>query len=278
MSRAVRRDLLTENAPPQQPEDPMDSEQPDNAAIHPPPLQTPPPTEPMSQLSNQSPLPASPQDGPNVGDQRSAGNPTSGKSLSLQPFPPTIRRERDGSIAAPIGQTLPSPVAPSHAESTTLWNPASSSLTEEEPARRRDTDSGDGKIRYFGPTTRLHIQSHSNELQEVQEDVSIGPESIDNMDSPQVKKSIPETMWKYFTLAVVVVDKDLFMAPQDNLSSALLLHLSVVHLRMLSLHPYPLHLTGPNHRPGAAKDTNVNVFHQKAQRQKQPMTGNGSNQ
>ncbi|KAF4892508.1 Nitrogen assimilation transcription factor nirA [Colletotrichum fructicola] len=85
----------------------------------------------------------------------------------------------------------------------------------EEVTQNLDVDSSPGQVRYYGPTTQLHIQSlPANNLGDGPVHADTGPMSsfsVD-MDSLQLRDMLLKSYWSFSSRSVPVVDESLFMA------------------------------------------------------------------
>lgn len=82
----------------------------------------------------------------------------------------------------------------------------------EEEALRLSTDSGPGQIRYYGPTTQLHIQSPPESRSTSSLNFGLESDFVVNMDSPQLRRVLLKSCWPYYSWSVQVVDEKVFMA------------------------------------------------------------------
>jgi hypothetical protein len=74
-----------------------------------------------------------------------------------------------------------------------------------------EADSSPGQVRYYGPTTNLHIQSPiETRADDTPELPSFESGSIVNMDSPKLRDVLIRSCWHYYSLSVQVVDEQLF--------------------------------------------------------------------
>lgn len=76
-----------------------------------------------------------------------------------------------------------------------------------------DTDSSPGMVRYYGPTTQLYLQSSSDT--DADRRSSTATTVIDfviDMDSPQLRESLIQLSWSYYSRSVSIIDEQLFMA------------------------------------------------------------------
>ncbi|KAL6407336.1 fungal specific transcription factor [Ilyonectria robusta] len=76
-----------------------------------------------------------------------------------------------------------------------------------------DTDCSPGQVRYYGPTTQLHIQSHSDRSTSIStgNDILSTSDFIVDMDGPQLREILMNSCWSYYSRSVRVVDPQLFM-------------------------------------------------------------------
>lgn len=112
--------------------------------------------------------------------------------------------------------------------SVTLSQDHLSDVDNTEPSL--EADSSPGRVRFYGPTTNLHIQSHQeqpggNESTMVDDSNTGANENHNdfnvssilsgfaiNMDSTQLRETLLQSIWPFYARSVRVVDEHLFMA------------------------------------------------------------------
>ncbi|KAF7554733.1 hypothetical protein G7Z17_g2712 [Cylindrodendrum hubeiense] len=93
-------------------------------------------------------------------------------------------------------------------------SPSERRVADPEEAPSLDTDSSPGQVRYYGPTTQLHIQSYSDRSTSISttNDILSTSDFIVDMDGPQLREILMNSCWSYYSRSVRVVDPQLFMA------------------------------------------------------------------
>ncbi|KAF5004432.1 hypothetical protein FDECE_9070 [Fusarium decemcellulare] len=74
-----------------------------------------------------------------------------------------------------------------------------------------DADSSPGQVRYYGPTTQLHIQSRGEDSAGTRFENEVTADFAIDIDSPQLRENLLKLYWGNHTRAVRVVDEHLFL-------------------------------------------------------------------
>ncbi|KAH7141864.1 fungal-specific transcription factor domain-containing protein [Dactylonectria macrodidyma] len=75
-----------------------------------------------------------------------------------------------------------------------------------------DTDSSPGQLRYYGPTTQLHIQARHTQDTDMLVNLGSTTSFVVDMDSTRLRETLIESCWGYYSRSVSVVDEQLFKA------------------------------------------------------------------
>lgn len=75
-------------------------------------------------------------------------------------------------------------------------------------------DSTPGQLRYYGSTTQLYVQSHHAQEADMPVNLDSTTGFVVDMQSTQLRRSLIESAWEYFSRCLSIVDEQLFKAHQ----------------------------------------------------------------